>query len=168
MKGRIIEYNRKKNQALLELDGDFGSVYDKLNGQEIDVQFKKWSEKRTGAANRYMWFLVDRISAAAHRDRIDVYRDAIKDIGGVSDVLLMKNVAVKRFCDQWEEKGIGWQTEVIEGEEESTVIAYYGSKTFNKDQMSELIEKLIFEAEQLDIDTDTPDKRAWWDSLEGR
>ena len=167
MKGRIIQYDRPDKRVLLEVDGNFDVVYDRLNGKDINVEFKKWSDKRTGAANRYMWVLVDMIAAATHQDKRSIYREAIREIGGVSDIIHMKTVAVKRFCEQWECNGIGWQTEVIEGEEESDVIAYYGSSTFNKDQMTELIENLIFQAEHIGLNTDTPDKEAWWMSLEG-
>ena len=167
MKAKIVYYDWQKNRAILEFEPDFSATYDKYHDRDINVDIKQWKSNRSGAANRYMWVLVDKIAKATHQDKADIYREAIRDIGGVSDVLLMVDEAVSRFCDHWEQQGLGWQTEVVPcGDGQSNVIAYYGSSTFDRDQMTELIEKLIFEAEQLGIDTDSPDKALWWESLE--
>ena len=166
MKARIVGYDYQANRAVFEFEPDFGLTYDKYGSQDINVDIKLWKGKRSGAANRYMWVLVDKIAKATHQVKEDVYRESIRDIGGVSDVCLVLDDAVERFCDNWRRQGIGWQTEVIpNGDGRSTVIVYYGSSTFDKDQMTELVENLIFEAEQLGIDTDTPDKALWWESL---
>ena len=75
--------------------------------------------------------------------------------------------AVDRFERVWEAQGLGWQIETVPiGDGCTNVIAYYGSSTFDREQMTQLIENLIFEAENLGIDTDTPDKALWWESLQ--
>lgn len=167
MKAKIVSYEHERNRVILEFEPDFSLTYDKYKDKDINVDIKQWRPKRSGAANRYMWVLVDKIAEATHQIKNDVYRQAIVDIGGVSDVLLMLDEAVPKFCENWENQGIGWQTEVIpNGDGRSNVVAYYGSRTFNVDQMTQLIENLIFEAEQLGIDTELPDKKLWWESLE--
>ena len=101
-----------------------------------------------------------------HLTKNEVYRNEIKEIGGVSDVYLMLDEAVERFCRQWESQGLGWQTEIVGSENgKTTVIAYYGSSTFDTAQFSQLIDNLMFEAQQLGINTDTPEKQAWIESL---
>ena len=167
MKARVVDYEFYSNRAVIEFDPSFADTYDKYYGKDVNVEIKLWRPKRSGAANRYMWVLVDKIAAALHMTKDEVYRNEIKEIGGVSDVYLMLDAAVERFCKQWESQGLGWQTEVVTSHEgQTTVIAYYGSSTFTIDQMTQLIENLIFEAEQLGIDTDTPDKQAWWESVQ--
>ena len=143
-------------------------TYDKYKDKDVNVEIKKFSVKRSGAANRYMWVLVDKIAEVQGLTKTEVYRREILEIGGASDVMVVKNHAVARFCAQWESQGLGWQTEVvpIDGAEESNVIVYYGSSTFNRDQMTRLIENLIFEAENLGINADTPDRQAWWQSVQ--
>ena len=167
MRARIVDYDYYSNRALFEFDPDFSGTYDKYNGKDVNIDIKLYRSKRSGAANRYMWVLVDKIAKETHQIKDDVYREAIKEIGGVSDAYLMINEAVERFCTHWKSQGLGWQTEVIPAASDgmTTVIAYYGSSTFDRDQMTQLIENLIFEAEELGIDTDTPDKQLWWDSL---
>ena len=167
MRGRIVAYDYPSNRAIIEFDSEFSLAYDKYRDKELNIEIKVWKEKRSGAANRYMWVLVDKIARELNITKEEVYKNEIRDIGGVSDVLLMVDEAVEKFCRYWEAQGIGWQTEVIPlGDWRSNVIAYYGSSTFDKDQMTRLIDGLIFQAESLGIDTDTPDKALWWASLQ--
>ena len=166
MKARILGYDYRANRAVLEFDSDFSVAYDKYKGKDINVDVKAWKGKRSGAANRYMWVLVDKIAEAMRLTKEEVYRDAIREIGGVSDVLRMIDESVDKFCAQWEAQGIGWQTERHPiGDGYTNVIAYYGSSTFDVNQMTQLIEELIWTAESLGIDTDTPDRQAWWESI---
>ena len=167
MRGRIVEYDYPANRVLFEFDPDFSLAYDKYKDKDLNIDIKVWKSKRSGAANRYMWVLVDKIAKETGLTKEEVYRKEIKEIGGVSDVLVMMDEAVDKFCRYWEAQGLGWQTEVIGiGDGRSNVIASYGSSTFDSGQMTSLIEGLIFEAEQLGIDTDTPDRALWWESLQ--
>ena len=166
MKARIIEYDYAANRVVFGVDGDFATQYDKYKGKDVNLEIKKWSTKRSGAANRYMWVLVDKIAKALCITKNEVYRREIMEIGGCSDVVLVLNSAIERFCRSWEAQGLGWQTEIVPVDDErSNVICYYGSSTFDREQMTQLIENLIFEAENLGIDTETPDKALWWESL---
>jgi len=167
MKAKILEYDYIRNRAMIQFEPDFSKTWDKYRGKDVNVDIKLFKVKRSGAANRYMWVLVDKIAEEMHITTTEVYRDAVKDVGGVSDVFSMIDAAVDRFCANWEAQGLGWQTERIPiGDGHTDVIAYYGSSTFDRGQMTRLIENLIFTAEELGIDTDTPDKRLWWESLE--
>ena len=167
MKAKIVDYDYNANRATFEFEPDFSTAFDKYADKDINIEIKLWKPKRSGAANRYLWVLIDKIARATHQDKSDIYREAIRDIGGVSDVFLMHDEAVAKFQEQWAGNGLGWQTEVIPlGDGRSNVIAYYGSSTFDRDQMTELIEKIVFEAEQLEIDVDTPDRALWWESLQ--
>lgn len=167
MKARIVEYDYYYNQALIKFEPNFSSTYDKYKDKDINVDIKLFKLKRSGAANRYMWVLVDKIAEAQKLTKSEVYRREVKEIGGASDIMVVKNHAVEKFCSSWEKQGLGWQTEVVPiDDEESNVIVYYGSSTYTRDQMTRLIENLLFEAEGLGIDTETPDKKAWWQSVQ--
>ena len=167
MKARIAEYDYYDNRAVIDFDADFSETFDKYNGKDINIDIKLWRPKRSGAANRYMWVLIDRIAKELRITKNEVYREAIKEIGGVSEVLRMFDGAVEKFEKVWENQGLGWQVEKIPiGDGTTNVIAYYGSSTFDREQMTQLIENLIFEANSLEIDTETPDKALWWQSLE--
>ena len=167
MRAKIVDFDWRRNRVTLEFDIDFSEFFDKFRDKLINVEIKLWKPKRSGAANRYLWTLIDKLAKALHITKNEVYRSQIKEIGGVSEVVRCNDKAVERFCKQWESQGLGWQTEVIPlGDGTSDIIVYYGSSTFDTEQMSQLIENVIFEAEQFGIDTDTPDRQAYWESIE--
>lgn len=167
MKAEIIEYSFRTNQAVIRFSEDFSGFFDKFRGKLVNLEIKLWRPRRSGAANRYLWVLVDKIAKETRQVKDDVYREAVKEIGGVSEVLRCKDEAVDRFCKQWATQGLGWQTEVIPlGDGTSDIIVYYGSSTFDTEQMTQLIDNMIFEARSLGIDTDTPDAQAYWESVE--
>lgn len=166
MKGKLIGYDWPNNRVIFQPEVDFSETYDKYWDKDVNIEIKLWRPKRSGAANRYYWVLVDKIARALHITKDEVYRNEIKEIGGVSDVYLMNDVAVERFCKQWESQGLGWQTEIVGSDDgTTTVIAYFGSSTFDSEQMSQLIDNARFEAQQLGINVDTPDYEAYMASL---
>lgn len=167
MKGKIVNFDWQNNRVTIEFDIDFSEFFDKFRDKLINVEIKLWRPKRSGAANRYLWTLIDKLAKVQHLTKNEIYRKEIKEIGGVSDVVRCNDKAVERFCMQWDAQGLGWQTEVIPlGDGTSDIIVYYGSSTFDTEQMSQLIENVVFEAEQFGIDTDTPDRQAYWEAIE--
>ena len=166
MKAKILTYEYLSNVAVVKFDEDFSEAFDKYQNKDVNIDVKLWKPKRSGAANRYLWVLIDKIARVTHQPKNMIYRHEIKEIGGVSEPLLMLDASVERFCRQWESQGLGWQTEIVKSEDgRTTLIAYYGSSTFDTAQMNQLIENVVFEAKQLGIDTDTPDRQAWIESL---
>ena len=163
MRGRIkdfvLGYNRKWRLSL-ELDGDFRDLYEKLKDVDIDFSVKKWREPRSRDANAYAWVLIDKIAAELSLDKVEVYRRAIREIGGVSETLCMIDAAVQRFREGWEHNGLGWQTETMPSKIEgcTNVIVYYGSSTYDTKQMSLLIDHLVYEAKNLGLETMPPDR----------
>lgn len=171
MRGRIEDYSISyggKQKVTFSVDGDFRELYEKYRDVDVDLSVKKWSPKRSDASNRFLWVLVDKIAVNQHITKTEVYRNAIKEIGGVSDVVCVKNEAVEKLRLSWEQNGLGWQTDIISSKIDgcTNVILYYGSSTYNVEQMMELINNLMFEAENLGINTDTPERAAYWEWVE--
>lgn len=166
MKCKIIAYEYRSNRAVIEFDTDFSEAYEKYKDKALNIEIKLWRLKRSLASNRYMWKIIDMITRKTRLSKSEIYRNEVKEIGGVSDIVELNDEAVEKFCRYWEAQGLGWQTEVIGSENGKTaVIAYYGSSTFDSEQMSRLIENLQFEAQNLGINTDTPERQAWLESL---
>lgn len=121
-----------------------------------DKQFevKDYKEKRSLDVNAYMWVLISKIQEVISIPKEDIYRDLIKAIG-VYEVVPIKNEAVNKFCEAWKHNGLGWITETTKSKLEgyTNVLAYYGSSTYDKQQMNRLIEELLQECRQLDIET---------------
>lgn len=151
-----------KQRLTLSLEGDFREQYDALHDSEVDISVKKWRRKRSRDANAYCWVLIDKLAAELNLSKTEIYRSAIRQIGGVSEIVCVRDEAVQRLRDGWERNGVGWQTETMPSKIEgcTNVILYYGSSTFDSKQMSALIDQLVQECKQLNIETMTPNEIA--------
>lgn len=163
MKGRLkdLTFGAKGEQHItVTVTTDFRQSFDDLKDYDINVEIKKWRKPRGRDANAYAWVLIDKIAAAIRVDKVEVYREAIREIGGVSDTVCVQDGAVKKLCESWKHNGIGWQTETFPSKIEgcTNVVLYYGSSTYDTKQMSLLIDHLITEAKALNIETMSPDK----------
>lgn len=136
-------------------------MFDELTGKEVNVEIKKASSKRSRNANSYAWVLIDQIAERTGEKKSTVYRNAIREIGGVSTTVCVQDRAVEQLKKSWESNGLGWQTEVMESKLDgcSKVVLYYGSSVYDSAQMSRLIDCLIQDAEALGISTITPEEQ---------
>ncbi len=134
---------------------DFSQDYEDLREFPVNVEIKKAANKRSRDANAFAWVLIDKLAAKARIPKTDVYRAAIKEIGGVSEVVCVQDRAVERLCSGWKKNGIGWQTDTMPSKIPgcTNVILFYGSSTYDSVQMSRLIDLLIQECEQQGIPT---------------
>lgn len=132
---------------------DIKSLHDAKNGLKIDIS--QWREKRSLDSNAYAWKLMDEIAKKIKSTKEDIYKSIIHKVG-VFEILPIKNVAVQSFVKKWSSKGLGWLCEI---ERESTipnytvVTAYYGTSTYNTEEMSRFIDEITFEAKELGIQT---------------
>lgn len=135
---------------------DPGKVFDDLKEQPVRVDIKKASKHRSLSANNYAWVLIDQIAAKTGIPESEVYQQAIREIGGVSDYYGMKEQAYESFCEIWTKGHLGRQVEIIPGSAKPgwiNVRAWKGSSDFDSSQMARLIDSLIQEAESLGIPT---------------
>ena len=134
---------------------DFSEQYEALREQAVDIGIKKASGKRSKDANALAWVLMDKLAEKTRIPKTTIYRNAIKEIGGVSETVCVQDKAVERLCSGWEKNGIGWQTDVMPSKIPGckNVILYYGSSTYDTAQMSRLLDLIIQECEQQGIPT---------------
>ena len=131
---------------------------DELREGEISLECKKWRNRRSLDANAYMWELVGKIAYKTRQKPADVYRHAIKEIPGNSTLVCVQDKAKDVLQQQWQAKGLGWQTEELPSKIEgcTNIMLYYGSSVYNTTQMSLLIDSIVEEAKALSIETLTP------------
>ena len=134
---------------------DFSEQYEALKEAPVSFEIKKAANKRSKDANAFCWVLIDKIAEKMNITKNEVYRNAIREIGGVSTMTCVMDKAVDRLRSGWEKNGIGWQTDIMPSKLPgcTNVILYFGSSTYDTAQMSRLIDLLIQEAEQLGIPT---------------
>lgn len=123
---------------------------------ELTVEKKKG--KRSLDANAYFWVLCDKLAEKTRIPKIEIYRDAIRNIGGNNSVICVRNFEVDKLRATWERNGLGWQTDTMASKTEgcTNVILYYGSSTYNTEQMSRLIDNIVQDCKEQGIETMTP------------
>lgn len=146
-------------------------LYDDLhNCEKLSIKVDKYREKRSLDANAYFFVLADRLAEKLNTTKEEIYRNAIREIGGVSEIVCVRNEAVQRLCDGWKSNGLGWQTETFPSKLEgcTNVILYYGSSTYDQAQMHRLISNIVQDCQAVGIETRTPQEIesliALWDS----
>jgi hypothetical protein len=161
--GRIssiaISYATGKPLLTLEVDEDRNTLlnlYEELKGSErLAIKIGKFKKKRSLDANAYCWVLISRLAERLNLPKTDIYRSAIREIGGNCDTVCIQDKAVNSLRDGWQRNGLGWMTDTMPSKIEgcTNVILYYGSSTYDTAQMSRLINNIIEECRQLGIET---------------
>jgi hypothetical protein len=163
MKSRVLDISQGMNgkqRVLIEFDEAWNDAPDYLQNTDVDVQIKRYRNKRSLDANAYAWVLIDKIAARLKLPKAEVYREAIREIGGVSTVVCLPEKAAEKLVQGWTKQGIGWQVELSPSKLQRCINAtlYYGSSTYDTDQMANLIDRIVEEAKRLGIETATPDE----------
>ena len=163
MRGKLLDLAVSlsgRQRLTIEIDGDFRKDFDELRHLDVDVSIKKFRARRSLDANGYAWVLIDKIAARAGVNKVDVYRDHIRQIGGVSEVVCVREKAADRLREGWSKNGLGWQTDTLPSKIDGcvNVVLYYGSSTYDTRQMSALIDTLVDTAKSLGIETKSPEE----------
>lgn len=174
MKGRLIDfsfgYNRKQ-RVTIELDSDFREGFDALKEVSVEISIKKWRAKRSKDANAYFHVLVNQIAVARGLSDDEVKRDLIVDYGSVARDDDGKMIGFKlpasvdvdaiypytRMYKEVEEDGKAFKCYLV----------YKRSSDMDTKEMAHLIDGAVQVAKELNIDTDTPERASWWNSMKG-
>lgn len=179
--GKINSVMRAENGKailMLEVDKPFEArkCHEKYKEKELDIEVKQHREKRSLSANAYMWVLCEKIAQKLNgtetelTTKEDVYRHNIKEIGVFYDDEIEPE-KVQRRRTAWELIGEGWLTERVDFSQDGNkevIRFYYGSSRYSSKQMTRLLKNVVQEAQNLDIDTRTPNEIADMLSLWGQ
>ena len=169
-----INYSGDTVALTITLDGYYREdVYALVNemtdsNKPYVMTIEKQKRARSLNANAYCWILCDKIAARVGATKEVVYRKNIAEVGSF-DVIEIAEIALKKWIENWESRGLGWLAEPIgKGSNEGfvSVMNYYGSSVYSTAEMSRLIDALVTEAKNLGIETLTPNelerlKTAW-------
>lgn len=131
-------------------------------GVTLALKVGKKNKKRSLDSNAYFWILVDKLSQKLNLPKEEIYRNAIRNIGGVSEIVCVQNKAVEKLCQGWQKMGLGWQTDTMPSKIEgcTNVVLYYGSSTYDQKQMTSLIDNIVQDCKAVGIETMTPTELA--------
>jgi len=147
-----------KPLVTLEMD-ERRSALDMVNAlrgmDRISIKLGKYKVKRSLDANSYLWLLIGKIAEKTNVPKAEVYREAIRELGGNYDVVCIKTEAADSLRNTWERNGIGWFTEVMNSKINgcTNVLLYYGSSCYDVEQMSRLIDSIVQDCKALGIET---------------
>lgn len=132
----------------------FNSFHDK----DLVIKVSRKTKKRSLDANAYCWVLIGKLAAVLNVPTTDIYRHAIREIGGNYTVVCTKNEAVETLRETWQRNGLGWLTDITESKIKgcTNVLLYQGSSTYDTHTMSRLIDYIVSAAKENGIETMTP------------
>ena len=146
------------NQNMREIE----KAQELLNlGKRVEVSMKEYKKKRSQDANSYLFVICQKIAEKIGNTKEYVYREAIKQVGQF-EILPLKDDAVERWIKNWNSKGLGWYSEILEDSKLAgykKTINYYGSSVYSVAEMSILLEEIVTQAKELDIETITPKEK---------
>lgn len=152
-------YTTGKPLLTIEADGSVQGLFqmfDELKASEkLSFKVGKFRKKRSLDANAYAWVLIGKIAEKTNVPTTDVYRAAIKEVGGNYAVVCVENEALNALRDGWSRNGLGWQTDTMPSKLDgcTNVVLYYGSSTYDTAQMSRLINIIVQDCAELGIET---------------
>ena len=167
MRGRLVDMSiglNRKYRITVEVDQDFREDFEKLKGQDLDVEIKKHRDKRSKSANAYFHVLVNKIAAVrggseedAKKSLVIEYGALAKDEDGFTAGLKLP-VAVDpdtvypyvKWFDTREENGRMF----------NCYLMYKQTRLMDSKEMARLIDGAIEVAKELGIETDTPEQLA--------
>lgn len=116
----------------------------------FEYEIKPYKEKRSLSANALAWVYCDKLADKLHSTKEEIYRIAVANVGVFTEIKVADAEAAKRFKRIWQHNGVGWLTKTIN---ETTIQAYYGSSTYNTQEMARLIDFLQDECRRQGIET---------------
>lgn len=159
-----ISRDYKTGKALITLCAEWSVVQylEKLKDKLLSCALKLFRNTRSLDANAYCWVLIDKLASALNEKKEEIYRCYIRQMGDNNTVVCVKSEAVEELCEKWECNGLGWQTDTLPSKisDCTNVILYYGSSTYDSEQMHRLIELVVQDCKALGIETKTPDELA--------
>jgi len=137
-------------------------AWNELKGRPVRLDMKQWHNRRSRDANAYAWTLIDKLAEKMNVSKTEIYREAIRNIGSVSDTCCVTDRAVESLINGWQHNGLGWFAETMPSKIKgcTNVILYRGSSTYDSRQMSALIDIIVQDCKAVGIETATPQEIA--------
>ena len=174
MRGRVsgFQFGLEGEQYIsFRLTEDGRKEYEELKDKpDLVIEAKPYRKRRSLDANSYLWVVCEKIGQKIGSSKDEVYLTLLERYG-VFTHLIVKPAAVERVKKEW--RTVRELGEVKVGEQTGIQLqCYFGSSTYDSKEMSRLIDGAIQEADNLGIETATPDEvakmKGLWDATEDK
>lgn len=130
--------------------------------EDTIFEIEEHKEKRSLNANSYAWLLIGKIGDKMRLSKEEVYLMMLKEYGQSSIVSVLSDIDVKGFFKYYSVFGEA----KLNGKHFTHYKVYKGTSEYNTKEMSIFLDGVVQEAEQLGIQTKTPNelerlKRMW-------
>ena len=142
------------------------ALWEKLGGEEITFSIKKKVNPRSLKANNYAWSLIDQLAVVLKTDKDDLYEKLLRQYGASetytdeagNDVVVMfslrEDVPPRRVARHFAEVGEGF----VAGKRFIHYRAIKGTSEYSTKEMSVFLDGIIYECQQVGIETATPEE----------
>lgn len=154
-----IDYQTGKALLTLSINQKHSAIncFDELhNAEKITIKIDKHREKRSLNANNYAWALLTEIGNVMKLSKEDVYLKMLKDYGQSEMISVKADIPIGEYIKYYDEAG----KTTLNGKLFKHYRVYKGSSEFTKEEMAIFLDGIVAEAQELDIDTRTPDEIA--------
>jgi hypothetical protein len=156
MKCRLLSFSASKIGTGIVLTIGLDNIYstqveqlvNKFNCKK-EYEIREAPKKRSLNSNSYAWLLLDKLAEKLKTTPEEVYKIAVSRVGVFEEIKVNSAEAGKRFKRIWHQNGLGWLTKTID---DTTVLAYYGSSTYDTQQMTRLIDYIQEECKEQGIE----------------
>lgn len=153
-----LQFDMNGTQLLtLAIQGDFRPYVEEFDGKDLKAEIKPFKAKRSLDANAYAWVLLDKLAKKLRMPKTEVYRNIIKDFG-VVDIVCVRDKRANKLIEAWAENGIGWIAETMPSKIDgcTNVVLYYGTSSYDTEEMSVFVDAIVTECKEQGIETMTP------------
>lgn len=133
------------------------NCYNELhNAERLTIKVDKHRERRSINANNYAWALLTEIGNVMRLNKDDVYFLMLKRYGQSEMISVKDGIPIDEYVKYCERAGESW----LNGTLFKHYRVYKGSSEFTKEEMAVFLDGVVMEAQDLGIDTRTPDEIA--------
>lgn len=152
-----LKLNKNKYELTIDINENAFLKLSEIQDDKLVVKVEKYRNKRSLDANSYCWVLCDKIAKVLSNETIitkeQVYKDAILQIGTFEPFIIQEK-AFENFKRIWEKQGLGFLVQEVSKKDKCIKVhCYYGSSTYNTQEMSLLINLIVDLAQSLNIET---------------
>lgn len=137
-------------------------------GKQLAIDIKQYRLKRSTEANNYALELIGKIADVLRANKNDIYIDMLKKYGQreTESFLIINNPkAIEMIQKQFDNHCTCIGKREQNGTEYLECVILKGSSQYDTREMSILIDGIVYEAQNLNIETITPDELARMKSL---
>lgn len=134
-------------------------------GKQYELTIKERHNRRSLSANAYAWVLIGALAEKLGLSREEVYREQVRHYGAYQAIGVDQD-DFQKFKTVWESKGLGWIVIPLNVGLKSEywgrveMLAFPGTSTYTTKEMATFIDGLVFECQQLGIETKAPEELA--------